>query len=187
MPVLNARWATERPRRIPNMVQAPTSPAPTGPSRTAAARVAEELGDQASWRGRSNVAVDSKTTSRRPRTATSRHQEMPPNGPRMSATAATMTTVPTYNRAAHESLAKPSPLTARSWNVGAAHALPPRAPGQGDQIDPARRNRTRSTRYPARWTHGADLLTCNDLQLAGYRPRSRITWPQRFSQAQISS
>jgi hypothetical protein len=30
-------------------------------------------------------------------------------------------------------------------------------------------------------------LTCNYLQLSGYRPRSRITWPQRISQAQISS
>ena len=81
MPVLNARWATEGPRRIPNMVQAPTSPAPTGPSKTAAARVAEELGDQASCRGRSKVAVDSKTTSSRPSTATFRHQRRSPNGP----------------------------------------------------------------------------------------------------------
>ena len=81
MPVLNARWAAEGPRRIPNMVQAPTSAAPTGPSKTAAARVAEELGDQASCRGRSSVAVDSKTTSSRPSTATFRHQRRSPNGP----------------------------------------------------------------------------------------------------------
>jgi hypothetical protein len=30
-------------------------------------------------------------------------------------------------------------------------------------------------------------LTRNYLQLTGYRPKSRITWPHRFSKAQISS
>ena len=60
----------------------------------AAARVAEELGDQASCRGRNNVAVDSKTTSSRPSTATFRHHRISPNGPRMITAAAATTTTP---------------------------------------------------------------------------------------------
>src|SRR5580693_8335008 len=158
MAVLNTRWVIDGPRRIPKMVQAPTSPAPTGPSKTAAARVAEELGDQASCRGRNKVAVDSKTTSSRPSTATFRHQRRSPNGPRMIKTAAMRTTAPIYSRAAHESLAKPSPLTARDVERGlCSNPLPPRAPGGGGQTDPARRHLTRSTRYSAARTHGADL------------------------------
>src|SRR6202050_5641052 len=47
MAVLNTRCVGEGLRRRPNRVQATTSAAPTGPTRTAAARVAEELGDQA--------------------------------------------------------------------------------------------------------------------------------------------
>src|SRR6516225_3100980 len=158
------------------MVQAPTSAAPTGPSKTAAARVAEELGDQASWRGRSNVAVDSKTTSSRPSTATSRHQRRSPNGPRMITAAARTTTTPIYSRAAHESLAKPSPLTARSVERGLCsnpypHVLPLRA---------ARQTRVAITSPTARdippdGRMEPTSLTCHYLQLAGYRPRSRIT------------
>ena len=155
MAVLNTRWASDGPRRSPKMVQAPTRAAPTGPSRTAAARVAEELGDQASCRGRSKVAVDSKTTSSRPSTATFRHQRISPKGPRMSTIAAASTTTPTYSRAAHESLAKPSPLTARSVERGLCpNPLSPRAPAQGGLTDPARRH---LTRYSTGWTHGADL------------------------------
>src|SRR6516164_4812907 len=171
MPVLNSRWATDGPRRIPKMVQAPTSAAPTGPSRTAAARVAEELGDQASCRGRSKVAVDSKTTSSRPRTATLRHQRRSPNGPRMISAAARTTTTAIYSRAAHESLAKPSPLTARSVERGLCsnpypQVLPERA---------ARKARAAITSPPARdippdGRIGLTSLTRNYPQLTGYRP-----------------
>ncbi len=109
MPVLNTRWTSEGPRRSPNRVQAPTSAAPTGPTRTTAARVAIGLGDHASSLGRSSVAVDSKTTRSTPSTATSRHQVTPPNGPRMSSTAAAATIAPMYSRAGHDSLATPPP------------------------------------------------------------------------------
>src|SRR5580704_545747 len=186
MPVLNSRWATDGPRRIPKMVQAPTSAAPTGPSRTAAARVAEELGDQASCRGRSNVAVDSKTTSSRPRTATFRHQRRSPNGPRMISAAARTTTTPIYSREAHESLAKPSPPHSQERGTRAMlQPLPPGAPGEGGQTGPSRHHLTRDTRYPAGWTHGADLPYARLPTATGYRPRSRITWAQRIAQAQI--
>ena len=94
MAVLNTRCVGEGPRRSPNRVQAPTSAAPTGPTRTAAARVAAELGDQAISFGRSSVAVDSKMTSSTPSTTTSRHQAALPNGPRTISTTATVTTAP---------------------------------------------------------------------------------------------
>src|ERR1700739_4391380 len=76
----------------------------------------------------------------------------------MIATAAAMTTTPMYSRAAHESLAKPSPLTARSVERGlCSNPLPPRAPGEGGRSNPTRHHLTRGTRYSAGWTHGADL------------------------------
>ncbi len=75
MAVLNTRCAGEGLRRSPNRVQAPTRAAPTGPTRTAAARVAEELGDQAISFGRSSVAVDSKITSER-----TQHDDFTPPG-----------------------------------------------------------------------------------------------------------
>src|ERR1700735_4789947 len=47
MPVLNARWATEGPRRNPNMVQAPTSPAPPARGDEAPARQVRGQGHHA--------------------------------------------------------------------------------------------------------------------------------------------
>src|SRR5438132_1549753 len=94
MPVLNARCATEGPRRRPNTVQAPTSAAPAGPTRTAAAKVAVEFADQERFPGRRRVAVDSQITRSKPRTATSRQKfPLDGNGPKAIRTAATATTV----------------------------------------------------------------------------------------------
>ncbi len=94
MPVLNARWAGEGPRRRLKTVQAPTRAAPTGPTKTAAASVAVVLADQERFPGDKRVAVDSEMTSSKPRTAISRHEFAENvNGPRAIRTTATTTTV----------------------------------------------------------------------------------------------
>ena len=158
MAVLNARWATDRPRRSPNTVQAPTRRRADRPEQDRGGQGGGGVRRPGELPRRSGVAVDSKTTSSRPSTATSRHQLISPNGPRMSTTAATMTTAPMYSRAAHESLAKPSPLTARSVERGLGfHLLTPTYSRRGRHEVPGPPAPYPQHEYSAGWTHGADL------------------------------
>src|SRR6202043_1074301 len=69
MPVLNNRWTTDGPRRMPSSVPQLTSTAPTGPHSTTAASDAMVLADHASPRAFSKVAEDSQATKSRPSTA----------------------------------------------------------------------------------------------------------------------
>ena len=119
MPASNACWAADSTASHPDPVQAPTSPAPTGPRRTMAARVAEERGSTRELPGTQQRSRALETNSSRPRTATLRDHWMPPNGARMSITAATVTTAPTYSRAADESRSNRSPpYRQKAWERG---------------------------------------------------------------------
>src|SRR5690348_2676083 len=60
MDALNTRWVRSRPRRTLSSEVAPTTSAPTGPASTTAARVTEELGDQADCREARVVGVESQ-------------------------------------------------------------------------------------------------------------------------------
>ena len=60
MDALNTRWVRSRPRRTDRSEVAPTTSAPTGPTSTTAARVAEELGDQADCRDARVVGAESQ-------------------------------------------------------------------------------------------------------------------------------
>src|ERR1700730_3154001 len=103
MPVLNSRWTTEGPRRMPSSVPQLTSTAPTGPHSTTAASDAMVLADHASPRAFSKVAEDSQATKSRPSTAIWL-QSSPAYGPLASTITAAAITAPIYSHAMRESL-----------------------------------------------------------------------------------
>src|ERR1700730_9935849 len=103
MPVLNSRWTTDGPRRMPSSVPQLTSTAPTGPHSTTAASDAMVLADHASPRAFSKVAEDSQATKSRPSTAIWL-QLSPAYGPLASTMTAAAITAPIYSHAMRESL-----------------------------------------------------------------------------------
>src|SRR5258708_26951989 len=74
IPPLNTRSARRVLRRTLIRDTAPTSAAPSGPSSTTAARVADELGDQAACRAASGVGVESQIRNKSMSTPSTIHQ-----------------------------------------------------------------------------------------------------------------